>query len=135
LPSRKARTTKRTVDSLTPDNLVWDTEISGFAIRCQRKSKTYALKTRVAGRQRCFTIGRHGNPWTPDTVRKEALTILAEIASGKDPATARDIESRTPTVKRLVERFLEEEVETKRKPNTIIQYRIFLERIVIPRIG
>lgn len=135
MPNSKARITKRIVDNLSPSNLVWDTEIAGFAVRCQRESKTYALKTRVAGRQRWFTIGRHGSPWTPDTARKEALIILAEIASGKDPATARDAEAKTPTVKRLAKRYLDEEVETKRKIKTVIQYRDFLERIVVPSIG
>ncbi|MCP4183440.1 MAG: site-specific integrase [Hyphomicrobiales bacterium] len=135
MSNRKTRITKRIVDSLNPRELIWDTDISGFAVRCQRQSKTYALKTRVAGRQRWFTIGRHGNPWTPDTARKEALAILAEIASGKDPATKRDAESKIPTVQRLARRFLTEEVETKRKAATIVLYSDFLKRIVLPKLG
>ncbi len=135
MPSRKTRITKRIVDSMRPGELVWDTDIAGFAVRCQRQSKTYALKTRIAGRQRWFTIGRHGSPWTSDTARKEALTILAEIAKGKDPAAKRDAESKIPTIKKLVERYLDEEVDPKRKPSTAKLYRDYLERLVIPKIG
>lgn len=135
MASRKARITKRVVDSLHPGNLVWDTDIAGFAVRCQRQSKTYVLKSRVAGRQRWFSIGRHGSPWAPDTARKEALTILAEIANGKDPAAVRDAEAKIPTVKGLVGRFMNEEVNTKRKISTINQYQDFLHRLVVPKLG
>jgi len=38
------------------------------------------------GRQRRFTIGRHGAPWTPDSARQEAQRLLGEIVKGADPA-------------------------------------------------
>ncbi len=56
------RITKRTVDSLKPGGLVWDSEVKGFGVRCQRTAKTYVLKTRIGGLQRWITIGRHGSP-------------------------------------------------------------------------
>jgi hypothetical protein len=39
--------TKRTVDALTPGDLIWDNGVLGFGIRCQRKAKTYVLKYRT----------------------------------------------------------------------------------------
>ena len=66
------RITKRPVDHLKPGELVWDAEVKEFGVRCQRSAKTCALKTRIGGRQRWITIGRHGSPWTPDTARREA---------------------------------------------------------------
>jgi integrase len=44
--------------------------------RRQRGQPTYVLKYRVFGRQRFFTIGPHGSPWTPEMARKEAKRLL-----------------------------------------------------------
>lgn len=135
MASRKAKITKRIVDAVTPGQTVWDTDIAGFAIRCQRQSKTYSLKTRIAGRQRWFTIGKHGAPWNPTTARAEALSILAEIGQGKDPATKRDVASKEPDVQMLVERYLTEEIFSKKKPATQTQYEGCLRRLANPIIG
>jgi Arm DNA-binding domain len=90
----ETRITKRAVDQLSGndrDNVVWDTEIKGFGLRCRRSgAKHYVLKYRTGGRQRWFTIGRHGSPWTVDTARREALRLLGLRAAGQDPATGRD---------------------------------------------
>ena len=60
----QAKLTKRAVDAINPsdrDLLVWDTEMPGFGLRCRISgSKWYIIKFRAAGRQRWFTIGRHG---------------------------------------------------------------------------
>ncbi len=135
MASRKAKITKRIVDAVPPGQTVWDTDIAGFAIRCQRQSKTYSLKTRIAGRQRWFTIGKHGAPWNPATARAEALSILAEIGQGKDPATKRDGASKEPDVQMLIERYLTEEIFSKKKPATQTQYEGCLRRLANPIIG
>ena len=70
--------TKRTVDALKPGELVWDAEVKGFGVRCQRAAKVYVLKTRVGGRQRWITIGRHGSPWTPEKARGKAMSLLGD---------------------------------------------------------
>ncbi len=85
------RITKGLVDALKPGSLVWDSDVVGFGVRRQRVAKIYVLKTRIGGRQRWLTIGRHG-PWTPDTARREARRILGDVAGGDDPASARDAE-------------------------------------------
>jgi hypothetical protein len=63
--------TKRAVDQLQPgerDTFVWDGEVKGFGLRCRPSgAKFYVLKTRVGGRQRWMTIGRHGSPWTAES--------------------------------------------------------------------
>ena len=43
------------------------------------------MLTRIKGRMRRYTIGRHGSPWTPETARKRANELLHEIGSGGDP--------------------------------------------------
>jgi hypothetical protein len=101
MTSRKAEITKRVVDGLEPDTLVWDTKLIGFGVRRQKRNRVYVLKTRVGARQRWFTIGKHGSPWTPEKARREALVILGEIERGQDPATNRDTESMMPTMASL----------------------------------
>ena len=46
----------------------------------------YVLHYRTEeGRQRWYTIGRHGSPWTPETARAEAQRLLGEVRRGLDP--------------------------------------------------
>src|SRR5262245_21140918 len=134
MPSRKTRITQRVVDALSVGGLVWDTAVAGFGVRRQRRDKIFVLKARVGRRQRWFTIGKHGSPWTVDKARREAKAILGEIERGQDPATQRDFDAKTPTLGKIAEDFLKE-VEAKRKPATAVQYRDFLERLAIPRLG
>ena len=135
MPSRRSRITKRVVDALNPGEIVWDEDVRGFGVRCQRRNKTYVLKTRIGGRQRWFTIGTHGSPWTAEKARMEAKAILGEVAANKDPATQRDAEARAFDVARLAERWLAEEVDPKLRSSTAVLYRDLLDRIVIPRLG
>jgi hypothetical protein len=76
--------TKRTVEALLPNEVVWDGELRGFGARRQRSAISYVLRYRVNGAQRQATIGRHG-PWTPDTARKRALELLGQVVRGTDP--------------------------------------------------
>jgi hypothetical protein len=48
--------------------------------------KSFILKYRFTGIQRLITIGRFGSPWTVEMARQEALRLLTEVASGRDPA-------------------------------------------------
>ncbi len=129
------RITKRIVDTLKPGQVIWDSEVKGFGVRCQRKAKVYILKARAGGRQRWISIGAHGSPWTPDQARTEAKRLLGEIAKGRDPAAIRDAEKRNPTVASFVNAFLVEHVEAKRKAKTQASYRDLLERLAVPALG
>ena len=51
----------------------WDGAVSGFGARRQDGeviSYIVVYRTRE-GRQRTYTIGKHGSPWSPDTARQE----------------------------------------------------------------
>lgn len=75
------------IAALPPDTTIWDADIRGFCARRQKSSAvSYLLKTRINGRIRWFTIGRHGQPWTPDTARRHALKILADPSIAEKPA-------------------------------------------------
>src|SRR6266478_7999270 len=78
----------RDVRGLGPDQTIWDSEVRGFgARRRQGQAVAYFLFYRTTeGRQRWFTIGKHGSPWTPDEARREAKSVLYEVEKGADPA-------------------------------------------------
>jgi integrase len=128
-----AKITKRAVDRLTPGAFLWD---RGFGIKGNADgSKSYLLSYRIGRRKRRYTIGTHGSPWTPDSARKEATRLLALVASGVDPMAMKSAVRAAPTVRELVERFLREHADAKRKATTAKRYRGILEKLVIPAIG
>src|SRR5262250_1495698 len=79
----------RQVRALKPGETVWDASLSGFGARRQKSDAvSYVLYYRTSeGRQRWYTIGRHGAPWTPETAREEAQRLLGSVASKADPAS------------------------------------------------
>lgn len=127
--------TKRIVDAVKPGEIIWDSEVKGFGVRCQRRDKVFILKAKARGRWRWMSIGPHGSPWTSETARTEAKRILGEIADKKDPAAIRDAEKTNPTVSQMGEMFLRDHVKVKRKPRTLVTYRDQLERLANPVIG
>jgi integrase len=87
---------------------VWDSAVSGFGARRQAGTAvSYVLMYRTReGRQRRFTIGRHGAPWTPDTARSEAQRLLGEIVRGADPAADKREAREAMTVAELCDAYL-----------------------------
>ena len=85
----RQRITKRLVDGLGTGDTVWDSQLTGFGVRRQRRNPSFVLKYTFRGRQRFYTIGRHGL-MTADEARIEARRLLGLAASGIDPATARE---------------------------------------------
>lgn len=138
----RERITKRVVDGLAAGDaaaMVWDTEVAGFGVRWRGGAAVYLVRYR-AGRGRgapirTVTIGRHGAPWTPDTARVEAKRILGAAAGGADPASMRAAERTAPMVADLIERFLAEHADAKRKPRTAVEYRRLMALHVLPALG
>src|SRR5712691_5551533 len=141
----RGKITKRSVDALKAaaggaEAVLWDSELKGFGVRVQRgDAKSYVLHYRVGtGRGaplRKLTIGRHGSPWTPETARKEAKTLLGMIEDGADPAADKMARREAPTMAELAERFLAEHAEAKRKGSTAAEYRRLLDKIILPALG
>lgn len=126
--------TKRTVDGLMAGEVVWDSDVRGFGVRCQRRDKIYVLKCRYRGRQRWLTIGAHGSPWTPEKARREAVRLLGLIAGDKDPAQTRDEAKNDLTVTALCDLYVAEGCSIK-KPSTIANDRGRIERHIKPLLG
>ena len=108
---------KRIIDRLSVDDkdtVFWDRDLPGFGIRVYPSgAKVYVVQTRVFGRSKRVTVGRHGQI-SPDQARKEAARIIARIKAGEaepleEPAPA-------PTVADLAERYQREYVAMHCKP-------------------
>jgi integrase len=85
---------KRNVDATHPaakDQFLWDDELRGFGLKVTPAGgKVYLIQYRLGGRgsaTRRFTIGAHGNPWTPASARREAERLLIVVKQGGDPAS------------------------------------------------
>tara|TARA_R110002072_G_scaffold13135_8_gene55524 strand:+ start:18294 stop:19520 length:1227 start_codon:yes stop_codon:yes gene_type:complete len=136
---------KRTVDAAKPGTMLWDSSIPRFGLRTTAKgTKTYVLKFRQNGRQRWYTIGRHGaivpngaagEVWTPDRARKEALRILGRVESGDDPALARREHKEAVTLGEFAKRYLEDHVDAHNKPSTALETRRNLDNHVLPKLA
>jgi integrase len=98
----------RQVRALQPGQTIWDTSVAGFGARRQQSDAiSYILFYRTQnGRQRWFTIGRHGAPWTPDTARVEAKRLLGEVANNADPAADKKAKRNANTVAELCDSYL-----------------------------
>jgi len=134
----KARITKRVVDRIEPgerDQFVWDSEAKGFGLKVTPKGRRiYIVQTRVGGRLRRYTVGRHGSPWTPEGARKEAIKFLGLIASGKDPLLLAGKARDGISVSELCKLYLEEGCHTK-KPLSRYNDKGNIRRHIKPLVG
>ena len=97
----------RQVRSLKPGETIWDQSLTGFGARRQKSDAVaYVLFYRTReGRQRWFTIGRHGAPWTPETAREEARRLLGDVAHQRDPAAEKRAARNAQTVAELCDLY------------------------------
>jgi Arm DNA-binding domain len=115
--------TLRAVQSLGPGETIWDAghreAVRGFGVRRQRGAPVYVVKYRASGRQRFFTIGPHGSPWTPEKARKEAKRLLGLVADGKDPADERELAAlqAADTLRKIADQYLKH-AKQKQRPRT-----------------
>jgi len=136
----RGRVNKRTVDGLASsgsrDVMLWDVELPRFGVKVSPGgSKSYIVQYRARGRVRRLTIGRHGQPWTPDTARGEALRVLADVASGADPAGVKVGARGAARVGELLDRFLSDHAETKLRASTRNEYRKTIAAVLRPALG
>jgi integrase len=133
--SNTVRVTIRVVEAIQPGEIVWDSIVRGFGVRCQRAKKVYILKANIGGRQRWFSIGEHGAPWTPDTARAEAQRLWGEIRSGTDIAAVREARRNRPTMSDLCSRYIEEHAREHKKASSAHLDDRNIENHVRPLLG
>ena len=130
--------TKRVVDALKPEAsefVHWDDALSGFGVRVRPSGrKSYIVKCRCRGRQFKMTIGTHG-PMTVEQARTKARGIIAEAKAGHDPSGEHSRMRKSPTMKELGQRFLDEYVPTHCRPTTEREYRRSVVLFINPKMG
>lgn len=148
----RERLTKTVVDAQKPgprEYIVWDAQVPRLGLRVRTTGgKVYVLRMRAAGRQRWYTIGAHGDPWTPDTAREEAQRVLGQGANveklretGQAPASLRHpIEAREygkaqPTLAAFAERYLAEYARPHKRPASAHADEANLRRAILPVLG
>jgi len=130
VPTSRKKIGLAIVAAIPPGTTVWDTDLKGFCARRQRSSVvSYLLKVRINGRIRWYTIGRHGQPWTPDTARKQAQRLLA------DPTIADKASCDGPqSFAQAADAFLENH-GPKLKSSTLRDYRNLVRLYLTPAFG
>jgi integrase len=141
----KQRLGLRQVRALKPGRTVWDPTLPGFGARRQKgDAVSYILFYRTAeGRQRWFTIGRHGKPWTAETAREEAQRLLGGIASKADPAAEKRAARNAQTVSELCDLYLADaeagrlmtRLRRAKKDSTLATDRGRIQRHIKPLLG
>ena len=95
--------TQRAVDQLEGDAdrdvFLWDEALSGFGVRVFKSTgrKAYVAHWKRDGRTRQITLGSHPT-LKAEAARRKALTALAAVAAGQDPAAERDAAKASPTI-------------------------------------
>ena len=130
-----ATISKRTVEALAveKDTVYWDSELSGFGVRAYPSgSKYYVVQTRANGKAaKRVTVGRHGIV-TAEEARMRAARIKAGEEPRAEPAAAL---AGGPTVGEIARRWLEEHVEVRYKPRTVVMYRLMVRKHLLPALG
>jgi integrase len=130
------RISLKAVAELAPGQTIWDSDVKGFGVRCQRRAPVYVLKYRDQnGCQHFLTIGRHGSPWTPDTARTEAKQRLGDLAGRKGNPDAQLGASSAPTLEEFSRIYLESYALLHKKPRSVAEDRRNLELHILPILG
>lgn len=103
-----------------------DEQLMGFGLRITSGgARAYFVETRIDGRNKRITIGRHGQI-TPEQARKEAKRLLGDIVTGKDPiADKKDKRTRSVTLHETYRAYLQSRKSLK--PNTLHSYKRCIE--------
>jgi len=118
MANEKTKLTKRAVDAAalpaSGETRLWDQDLTGFCLRVYPSGrKVYAVKYRVGARQRWFTIGEHGDPWTPESARAKAKAIIGGAAEGRDAAALKRADRAALTVSELADLYLRDGPATR----------------------
>jgi integrase len=133
------RLTKGEVDRAAPgsaDRFLWDESVKGFGVKITPAgAKIYVLQYRCKGRQRRYTIGRHGSPWTVAEARAEAVRLLAEVVRGNDPADLKHADRSDITFAPFADRYLREHADLHKKARSAALDRQLLRTHIVPALG
>ena len=117
------------------DTVIWDRALTGFGVRVYPSgAKVYVVQTRGPAGTKRITVGRHGVIGA-DEARRRAALVIARVHAGEDLAERPAQKPAGPTLATLAERYLREHVAVRCKPSTAAQYRLAIERYIVPALG
>ncbi len=106
----------------TGQRFLWDSELKGFGLRLTSGARTYVIQSRVNGKERRVSLGRHG-VLTVQQARKRAVVELANMTKGIDPSVEKKREEAfSVTLRQLVEQYLDDHGDLK------TSYRLDIEK-------
>jgi integrase len=130
--------TKRTVEAAEikeKDYFLWDDGLPGFGLRVLPSGRRqFVVQYRAGRRPRRISLGP-STALTCDQARTRAITIIAAVRNGEDPARNRDEGRQAIIVSELAERFDTEHITLRLKDTTAKGYRRSLERFILPAFG
>jgi len=130
--------TKRTVDAAevrAGEYFVWDDDLPGFGLRVLPSGrKGYVVQYRAGRRSRRISLGP-STALACKQARTRAITVIAAVRNGEDPACKRDADRQVITVKELADRFDKEHIALRVKESTGKEYRRNLRRFILPALG
>ncbi len=135
--------TARTVEAAKPGeraSIIYDTDLKGFGLRVMPSgSKSWIVEYRPAasgrtGNKKRMSLGSASSV-TATQARTRAKDILGAVRGGADPLGDRATDRATATVAELIERFLADHVERRRKPSTVSLYQTIARLYIVPAIG
>ncbi|MBV1800057.1 site-specific integrase [Siccirubricoccus sp. G192] len=149
MPAPRTRIGLREIRAMSPNETIFDGgtgSVPGFGARRragQHVSYFIMYRTRD-GRQRRYTIGTHGAPWTPDAARAKAQQVLvAARIEGADPQADKKAKRSAATIGELCDMYMQDaeagRLLTRRgiakKPSTLLTDRSFIEAHIKPLLG
>ncbi|RDL51822.1 Tyrosine recombinase XerH [Ensifer sp. M14] len=135
--------TRKAVAAIEPGEkpaTYFDETVKGFGLKVMPTgARSWILEYRpgAGGRGVAKKRLKLGSPATmsPEEARDEAIRTLARVTLGGDPAGARSDERSSPTLSEVVDAYMRDHVETKRKPKTQKEYQIIVNRHIKPVLG
>ena len=117
------------------DMVFWDKELSGFGVRVYPTgARVYIAQARGPKGPKRVAVGRHGVIHA-EQARQRAAMIISRIKAGEEPVPKSMKQARGPSVAELAKRYLEEYVEVRCKPRTVVQTRAIVHRHIVPVLG
>lgn len=120
--------------------IFYDSELKGFGLKILPSGvRSWVVEYRpgISGRGTAKRRVVLGQPplVTPEKARQLAKDILAEARVGADPASKRADERAAISVAVMLDAFMAEHVEARRKGGTADDYRAIIDRLVRPTLG
>ncbi len=94
-------------------SFLWDSELRGFGVRLTPTGRTYIAQSRVNGKSRRVSLGRHG-VITTQQARKKAKNELSAMADGVDPVVEKKrTEAYSMTLREITKSYLKDRRDLK----------------------